>query len=91
VTKNKNGNYHSEVNLKERRPSQISKIHRETRDAIDDYINGLEAEKAKLKERIKELENTLMPLQILTSPLSMVKPTTPAIKLKGYSSLITTV
>jgi hypothetical protein len=32
-----------------------------------------------------------MPLPILTSPLSMVKPTTPAIKLKRYSSLFTTI
>jgi hypothetical protein len=32
-----------------------------------------------------------MPLPILASPLSMVKPTTPAIKLKGSSSLLTTV
>jgi hypothetical protein len=51
----------------------------------------LEAENAKLKERIKESENVLMPLPILASSLSMVKPTTPAIKLKGYSSLLTTV
>jgi hypothetical protein len=48
----------------------------------------LEAENGKLKERIRELENDLMPFPILESPLSMVKPTTPAIKLKGYSSLL---
>jgi hypothetical protein len=42
-----------------------------------------------LKERIKELEDTLMPLPLLTSPLTIVKPTTPATKLKGYSSLLT--
>jgi hypothetical protein len=89
--KNKKGKSRSEVNLKDMRPSQISKIHRETGDALDDSIDGLEAENAKLKERIKELENALMPLPILESPLSMVKPTTPTIKLKGSSSLLTKV
>jgi hypothetical protein len=32
-----------------------------------------------------------MPLPILVSPLTMIKPTTPGIKLKGSSSLLTTV
>jgi hypothetical protein len=65
-------------------PSQISKIHRETGDSID----GLEVENVKLKERIKELENALMPLPILECPLSMVKPNTLSIKLKGSSILL---
>ena len=72
-------------------PSQISKINKEIGDALDDYIDGLEAENAKLKVRIKELENSLMPLWILASPFSMVKPTTPSIKLKVSSSLLTSV
>jgi hypothetical protein len=42
-----------------------------------------------LKERIKELEDALMPLPLLSSPLSIVRPTTPVVKLKGYSSLLT--
>jgi hypothetical protein len=70
-------------------PSQISKIHRETGDALDDSIDGLEVENDKLKERIRELEISLMHLPILASLLSMVKPTTPTIKLKVYSSLLT--
>jgi hypothetical protein len=89
--KNKKGKSHSEVDLKDMRPSQISKIHRETGDALDDSIDGLEAENAKLKEKIKELETSLMPLPILASPLTMVKPTTPGIKLKGSSSFLTAV
>jgi hypothetical protein len=68
-----------------------TKIPRETEDALDDSIDGLEAENDKLKERIREYENSLMPLPILPSPLSMVKPAKPAIKLKGSSSLLTTV
>jgi hypothetical protein len=89
--KNKNGKSCSKVDLKDMRSSQISKIHRSTGDALDDSIDGLETENAKLKERIREFKKSLMPLPILESPLSMVKPTTPAIKLKGSSSLLTTV
>jgi hypothetical protein len=63
-------------------PSQISKIHRATGDALDDSIGGLEAENTKLKERIKELEDTLMPLPLLVIPLTIVSPTTPVAKLK---------
>jgi hypothetical protein len=47
--KNKKGKYRSKVDLKDMWPSQIYKIHRETRDALDDPIDGLEAENAKLK------------------------------------------
>jgi hypothetical protein len=36
--------------------SQISQIHRETGDALDDSIGGLEVDNSKLKERIKELK-----------------------------------
>ena len=73
------------------RLSQISKVHKETRDTLDDSFDGLEAKNANLKEKIKELETPLMPLPILASPLTMIKPTTPGIKLKGSSSLLTTV
>jgi hypothetical protein len=70
------------------RSSQISKIHRGIKDALDDSIDGMEVENTKLKEWIRELENVLMPFPILASPLSMVKPTTPTIKLKGSSSIL---
>jgi hypothetical protein len=86
--RNKKGKSRSEVDLKDMRPSQIYKVHRETGDALDDSINDMEAENVKLKERIRELENALMPLPILESPLSMVKPTTPTLKMKGSSSLL---
>jgi hypothetical protein len=59
------------------RPSQISKIHREIGDVLDDSIDGLEDENDKLKERIIELETSLMPLPIMASPLTMVNPSTP--------------
>ena len=85
--KNKMGKSHSEVNLQNMRPSQIFQIHGATGDALDDSIGGLEAENAKLKERVKELKESSMPLPILSSPLAIIGPTTPAAKLKGYSIL----
>jgi hypothetical protein len=89
--KNKKGKSHSEGDLKDMWLYQISKIHIATGDALDDYIGGLEVKNTKLKERIKELQDALMPLPILSNPLSMVIPTTPSIKLKGSSSLLTLV
>jgi hypothetical protein len=87
--KSKKGKSHSEVDLRDMWPSSISKIHRATEDALDDSIGGLEVENTKLKERIKELEDTLMPLPLIASALTIVKPTTPTAKMKGSSSLLT--
>jgi hypothetical protein len=70
------------------RPSHISKIHRETGDALYDSIGGLEEENMKLKEKIKELEYVLMLVPLLFSTLSINRPTTPVVKFKGYSSLL---
>jgi hypothetical protein len=80
---------HSKVNLRNMWPSQIFIIHREIDDALDDSIGGREAENTKLKKRIKELKETLMPFPLLSIPLEIVGTTTPAAKLKGSSSLLT--
>jgi hypothetical protein len=69
--KNKKGKSCSEVNLRNMSPSHISRIHRATDDALDDSIGGLEAENTNLKERIKELEETLTPLPLLSIPLEI--------------------
>jgi hypothetical protein len=87
--KNKKGKSHSKVCLRDMRPSHISRIHRETGDALDDSIGGLEVKNTKLKERIKELEDTLMTPPLLSSPLAIVGPTMHASKLKGSLRLLT--
>jgi hypothetical protein len=46
---NKKGKSCSEVHLRDIRPSQIYRIHREIMDALDDSISGLEAKNMKLK------------------------------------------
>ena len=51
--KNKRGKSRSKVNLRNMRPSQISRIHKEIDDALDDSIGGLEEKNIKLKEMIK--------------------------------------
>jgi hypothetical protein len=71
------------------RPPHIFKIHRATKEALYDSFGGLEEENIKFKERIKELEEALMPLPLMASPLTIVTPTTTATKLKGSSSLLT--
>jgi hypothetical protein len=63
---------------------------RATEDVIDDSNGGMEAKNTKFKERIRELENALMPLPLLFGTLSIVRPTTPSLKLKGSSILLTT-
>jgi len=47
--KNKKVKSLSKVDLKDMWQSQISKIHRETEDSLDDSIGGLEAENTKSK------------------------------------------
>ena len=71
------------------RPSQISIIHKAIGDALDDSIGSIEAENINLKERIKELEETLMPLPLLSIPLKIVRPAMPPTKIKGSSGLLT--
>ena len=69
-------------------PSQICQLHIETEDALDDSIGGIEAENFRLKHWVKELEEDLIPMPLLVSPLVIAMPATPATKLKGSSSLL---
>ena len=87
--RNKKGKSHSEINLSNMQPSQISWLHRATRDALDYSIGGIEAENARLKDRIKELDEALIPIPLLASPLAKIMLSTPTTKLKGSSRLLT--
>jgi hypothetical protein len=54
-------------------PSKFSSIHKVTGDALDFSISNMEEKNAWLKEKIKELEATLMPPPILASPIAMIR------------------
>jgi hypothetical protein len=86
--KNKKGKYHSEVDLENMRPSQISGLHKATRDALHDFIGVIEAENARLKDQIKELEEDFIPMPLLSSPLAIAMLSMLATKLKGSSSFL---
>jgi hypothetical protein len=71
------------------RPSQISRLHREIEDSLDDSIGFIEADNVRRKGQVKELEEDLIPMRFLSSPLVIAMLATHAVKLKGSSSLLT--
>jgi len=94
-TKSKSGNFWSTIDTRNMLPYRFSSIHKVTGDALDFSIANMEEENAQLKEKIKELEETLMPPFILASPISMIKlenffqeTRESSARLKGISSLI---
>jgi hypothetical protein len=68
--------------------SQISLFHLITDDSLDDSIGGIEAENARLNDRIKELEEAFIATPEFVSPLEKTMLATLAAKLKGSSSLL---
>ena len=74
TSKNKRRKSCSIIDLRDICPSKLSSIHKVTRDALDVSIIDMEEENFMLKERVKELEATLMPPPILATPVSMVQP-----------------
>jgi hypothetical protein len=87
--KNKKGKSRSEVDLVNMRSSQIFGLHRATKDSLGNSIGVIEAEIVRLKDWIKELEEALIPMPLPYSPLAIAMLATPAAKLKGSSSLLT--
>jgi hypothetical protein len=69
-------------------PSQIYRLHIATTYALDDSIGGIEAKNARLKDRVKELEEAMILMSLLANPLEIAMPTTPPANLKGFSSLL---
>ena len=86
--KNKKGKSRSEINLRNMQPSQIYRLHQAMGYALDDSIGRIKAENARLNDRIKELDEALIPIPLLANPLEKTVPATPATKLKGFSSLL---
>ena len=63
----------------------------ETKDALHDSVGVIEAENARLKDQINELEEALFLMSLLGSPLEIVMPATPytpAANLKGSSNFL---
>jgi hypothetical protein len=71
-------------------------MDKSTGDTLEVSVDGLEAENARLKERIIELECALIPPPIFRSPIASTQSGrntkgTPELKLKGTSSLLVAV
>ena len=69
-------------------PSQICQLHIASGDALHDSIGGIEAENAKPKDRLKELEEALIPMSLHVNALEIAMPSTPSVNLKSSSSLL---
>jgi hypothetical protein len=54
--------------------SKLSKIHMVTGNSLDISIDDMEAENERLKNKVRELENALMPPPIFAKPLAFVQP-----------------
>jgi hypothetical protein len=89
--KNKKRKHCSELDLANMHASKIFELHRAIGDALHDSVGAIEAENARLKNRIKELEEAMFPMPLLGSSLEIAMPATtctPATNLKGSSSFL---
>jgi hypothetical protein len=93
--KSKSGKLRSTIDSRDILPSKLSCIHKFTGDTLDVSIAHMEEENAQMKERIKQLEETLMPPPILASPVAMICPgkglqenPKPSARVKGIYNLI---
>jgi hypothetical protein len=86
--KNKKGKSGSEVGFANMRPSQICQLHTVTREVVRDSIRGIETKNSRLKDQIKELEDTSIPIPFLVDPLAITMPETPAPNVKASSTIL---
>jgi hypothetical protein len=86
--KNKKGKSRSDVDLANMRPSQIYQLHTASGEALHDSIGGIETENARLKDRVKELEDAFIPMPLLVNPLAIATLGTPVANVKESSTLL---
>jgi hypothetical protein len=86
--KNIKGKSCSEVDVANMRPSQICQLHTATGEALHDSIERMETHNARLKDRVKELEDAFFPMPLLVDPLAIAMPGTPAPNVKAPSTLL---
>jgi hypothetical protein len=55
-------------------PSKIVHFHEATKEALKESICNIEKENFILKEKIKELETTLIPKPLFVEPLTTIQP-----------------
>jgi hypothetical protein len=70
------------------RPSQICQLHIATEEALHDSIGGIETENARMKDRVKELEDAFILKPLLVDPLAIAMVGTPAPNVKASSTLL---
>jgi hypothetical protein len=73
TSKIKRGNFLSTIDTRNMLPSKLSSIHKVTWDALDFSIANMEEENDRRKERLKELEETLIPPPILATRVAMIR------------------
>jgi hypothetical protein len=76
-------------------PSKVMEFHEATGEALKFSIGDIENENAILKDRVRELENALMPPPLFSSPITTIQPLKTlegrpesSSRLKGTSSLL---
>ena len=86
--KTKKGKCRSELDLTNMRSFQIGQLQNASGETLHDSIGGIEAENARLKDRVKELEEALIPMPLLVNPFAISMPATPVANLKASSKLL---
>jgi hypothetical protein len=69
--------------------SQICQLHTATEEELNDSIERMETHNARLKDRVRELEDDFFPMPLLVDPLAIAMPGTPAPNVKEPSTLLT--
>jgi hypothetical protein len=86
--KNIKGKSCSKVDVANMWSSQICQLHTMIGEALHDSIERMETHNARLKDQVKELEDTFFPIPFLVDHLAIAMPETPAPNVKEPSTLL---